>query len=589
MASRLTLTTRPQRWQQPFDPQMEPATIDRLLQSEPFKDIDESLFPATLPLRELIAGDTRVVDYRPGQVIFREGDYGASAFLILHGQARVALDSLSGADGDKVLAKKAGWMQMLARVLRKPSPPEARGGAGPQQERRAVARPAREGVVFLQDIPAVLDTTETIRISPGELFGEFGALTRMPRPATVFAEKDCLVLEMRWQGLRDMMRYTPALSDYIHTQYRENHLRRHLREMPLLANLSDTDIQTIADATKFTFHGNFEWQSDLDSTKERTHPPTLFERVSREPVVAKQGNPVDELLMIRAGFARVSVRRGAGLQTSSYLGRGQVFGVAELARESLSGVPTQLTQSLHAIGYLDLLRIPKSIVFEKIFPSLDDGELEQHVATLNQHVPKRDHSSGNGDQSRTVPHTAPLGTSTLDFLVDNRFMNGTEAMVIDLDRCTRCDDCVRACAATHGGNPRFVRQGPVHDQFQYTNACMHCIDPVCMIGCPTGAIHRDAMSGVVQINDPTCIGCSMCADSCPYDNIRMVDIRDSSGALMIDEPTGQPVAKATKCDLCYDTLTGPSCQNACPHDALVRIDISNVTPLTDWASSSNGH
>ena len=61
------------------------------------------------------------------------------------------------------------------------------------------------------------------------------------------------------------------------------------------------------------------------------------------------------------------------------------------------------------------------------------------------------------------------------------------------------------------------------------NACMHCADPVCMIGCPTGAISRESLGGQVVINDPTCIGCATCANNCPYDNIRIVETRSSSG------------------------------------------------------------
>ncbi len=154
-------------------------------------------------------------------------------------------------------------------------------------------------------------------------------------------------------------------------------------------------------------------------------------------------------------------------------------------------------------------------------------------------------------------------------------------MVIDLDRCTRCDDCVRACAATHEGNPRFVRQGPIHDHFQYANACMQCIDPVCMIGCPTGAIHRDPSTGVVRINDPTCVGCSTCANSCPYHNIRMVEARTPGGAILADGD-GLPIIKATKCDLCTDQPTGPACQDACPHDALMRLNIAETVPLMNF-------
>jgi Fe-S-cluster-containing dehydrogenase component len=113
------------------------------------------------------------------------------------------------------------------------------------------------------------------------------------------------------------------------------------------------------------------------------------------------------------------------------------------------------------------------------------------------------------------------------------------------------------------------------------NACMHCVDPVCLIGCPTGAIHREGFHGHVVIDDTTCVGCSTCANSCPYDNIQMVDIRDENGHLILDERTHAPILKATKCDLCVDQLGGPACQRACPHDALQRIDMSDLFSLSN--------
>ena len=58
------------------------------------------------------------------------------------------------------------------------------------------------------------------------------------------------------------------------------------------------------------------------------------------------------------------------------------------------------------------------------------------------------------------------------------------------------------------------------------NACMHCTDPVCLIDCPTEAIHRDRETGNVLINDATCIGCAACAEACPYDNIQMAELRE---------------------------------------------------------------
>jgi Fe-S-cluster-containing hydrogenase component 2 len=103
-----------------------------------------------------------------------------------------------------------------------------------------------------------------------------------------------------------------------------------------------------------------------------------------------------------------------------------------------------------------------------------------------------------------------------------------------------------------------------------------------MIGCPTGAIHREPDSGLAVITDETCIGCGTCANSCPYQNIRMVEIRNSGGELYRDAQTLLPIAKATKCDLCVGQLGGPACQRACPHDALVRIDLSDVEKVAQW-------
>lgn len=103
-----------------------------------------------------------------------------------------------------------------------------------------------------------------------------------------------------------------------------------------------------------------------------------------------------------------------------------------------------------------------------------------------------------------------------------------------------------------------------------------------MIGCPTGAIGRDEDSGNVLINDMTCIGCSTCANSCPYHNIRMVEIRSEEGPFILDKDTGTPIVKATKCDLCVENWGGPACQRACPHDALIRMDMNDLPRFTEW-------
>ncbi|MBT7130891.1 MAG: 4Fe-4S dicluster domain-containing protein, partial [Planctomycetes bacterium] len=125
-----------------------------------------------------------------------------------------------------------------------------------------------------------------------------------------------------------------------------------------------------------------------------------------------------------------------------------------------------------------------------------------------------------------------------------------------------------------------------HAQLMVASACMHCCDPVCLAGCPTGAIHRERSSGNVIIQESTCIGCATCVESCPYDNIRTVEIRDSVGRPIIDTTSGNPILKATKCDLCIDQPSGPACVNACPHDALHRVNFGDRDLSTAlWGNS----
>ncbi len=568
---------RPQRWDVPFGDAMRDADVDELLKVEPFASVDAERFPASVPLRGILKNDTRVSRYQDGDIVVREGDYGSSAFLVLNGKVSVVLEGLDpDALGRQSPAKQGVW-QSLARLWKSPKLPEVRQQFDPESElvasdRQPVADLAKTRV-FLQDVPRALAGARSITLHTGEIFGELAAMTRTPRSATVLADSDVFLLEIRWQGLRDLMRRTDALRHHIEQLYRKDSLRLHLREMPLLAQLPAEQLEAVAAATVFETHGNFEWQANFESPA--TTPSQ--EAIVNEPLIVEEGSTGDGILLVRNGFARLSHRYGHGHRTVAYLGKGQVFGLAEAIESFRTKLPVTLTGSLRALGYVDVLRIPQSVLEQHVFPAVSDSLLKEVAQKHAVSFYDSPTGSTGGEPGAVEP-------DLLEFLVERRFINGTQAMVIDLDRCTRCDDCVRACAATHDNNPRFIRHGHRHGAYMIANACMHCIDPVCMIGCPTGAIGRDQETGVLRLNDLTCIGCSTCANSCPYDNIRMTEIRDPSGAILLDEQTRQPIHKATKCDLCVDLVGGPACQRACPHDALTRIDLSNLGELSQWVN-----
>ena len=157
---------------------------------------------------------------------------------------------------------------------------------------------------------------------------------------------------------------------------------------------------------------------------------------------------------------------------------------------------------------------------------------------------------------------------------------GQSLMVIDLDRCTRCQECVKACVDAHDdGRTRLYLDGPrFQNKYLIPVTCRKCLDPVCMIGCPVGAINRGS-TGEIQIADH-CIGCSKCADQCPYGSIQM-DLLDTAQELSPDlkDLLGPGYVlrtvqeKAVVCDQCSSTPSGqPSCVYACPHDAAIRVE-----------------
>ena len=259
----------------------------------------------------------------------------------------------------------------------------------------------------------------------------------------------------------------------------------------------------------------------------------------------------------------------------AYLGKGQLYGLDELIYNSHHEKQVPLQRTLRAVGYVDILRIPSRLIEEFVLPVLPGSTVKASIQMVSNAL----HESTAVTDVEEDLESSEIDTGFLEFIVENRLMNGSEAMMINTDRCTRCDDCVRACATSHDNNPRFIRHGLTHENWMIANACMQCVDPVCMIGCPTGAIGRDESTGNVLINDMTCIGCATCSNACPYNNIRMVEVRGESGGFILDEQTRSPIVKATKCDLCVDQWSGPACQAACPHDALVRIDMNDIPNL----------
>jgi formate dehydrogenase iron-sulfur subunit len=150
---------------------------------------------------------------------------------------------------------------------------------------------------------------------------------------------------------------------------------------------------------------------------------------------------------------------------------------------------------------------------------------------------------------------------------------------VDLDACTGCKSCVVACHSLNGldGNEYWRTVGLVHGgtnkapvQQTITSSCHHCLEPACMLGCPTKAYEKDPVTGIVKHLDDQCFGCQYCTLMCPYDAPKYNAERGI----------------VRKCDMCSDRLAhgeAPACVQACPNGAIaIRIiDHESVVASSD--------
>ncbi len=570
---------RPQRWDQPFGPDMTDDDVARVLSTDLFSKMDQSRFPPNASLGDIVRNDSRLIRFGRGEIIVRTGDHGDSAFLIMSGHVGVVLQPELPQNllGRAETATRSVW-SALAQIWERPKMPEVRDVRKVLASDAVDLQTSSDGEfrTRLPDLDKILNEYRIVELGPGEMFGEIAALTRTSRTNTIFAKDDVELLEIRRPGLRDVRRRVESFKAHVDQLYRDRSLQTHLRYADIFAHLDDETIDVLVKRTRFETYGDFDWQTSFMRVAEGTPD----ERLKKEPVIASEGDYPDGLLMVRSGFARVSFQVDNGHQTTTYLGHGSLFGLEEIVHNWRYGDNVPLQHSLRAVGYTDILRVPTRIIEECVLPNVAEERLPR-FANRRKHMRavSTDRRAGSGTR---IKSSKRIGTDVLEFLVDNRVINGTQTMLIDLDRCVRCDACSEACAVGHNNNPRFNRHGRRVQNLMVANACMHCNDPVCMIGCPTGAIHRVEGTGQVVVNDQTCIGCATCANNCPYNNIRMVEIRDDDGHPILDKLTGQPVVKSTKCDLCADQVGGPACQRACPHDALVRMDMSDTEHLAEW-------
>ncbi|MSR46247.1 MAG: cyclic nucleotide-binding domain-containing protein [Planctomycetes bacterium] len=463
--------------------------------------------------------------FEPGELLCREGEFGSTAFLIESGTAEVYLQAQMGAVKKQ---RRGGFFHRLKQVLTRTPEPER--GAAPRR--------------FIPiDAPIDLDQDRPIaELGVGDLFGEMACLSFYPRSATVRAKTRVVVIEMLRNILIELQK-NAKFRAVLEEKYRARALDQHLAGVPLLQGLSREFVDQL-------------------------RPKVKLLRFDPGQPIFKEGDAADGFFLVRIGFVKVAKQWPGGEMILSYLPRGSCFGEMAL----LSNAPR--TASCSALDHVEVVKVESSD-FEAMVAQFP--EVRARLETL---------AAERAAQNATL---AQRGVSVdLEQFLSQGLMQAQNLLLLDLDRCTRCDECVHGCANAHGGVTRLIRDGLRFDNYLVATTCRTCRDPLCMVGCPVGSIRRKESLEIV-IED-WCIGCSLCAKQCPYGNISMVDLASGNNAAASGAPAhasasataqpsgvtssravAKPKSKATTCDLCMDHGE-PACVASCPHDAAHRVD-----------------
>ncbi|WP_372915329.1 cyclic nucleotide-binding domain-containing protein [Sandarakinorhabdus sp.] len=394
------------------------------------------------------------------------------------------------------------------------------------------------------------DTSITVAIDTGTIFGEVGLISGRRRGATVRAGRDCVLVEISRSAALKLMSQVPSAAREITRISTERSLLQIFK-----SGLAPADLVDVIAGAK-------------------------VETLRAGQVLIKEGDAGDDIFIIRSGSMVVEKSLGGKPVFLSYVPAGSYVGEMGV----IDGSPRSAT--VRAAVKSDVIRLAgepfRALLAAK--PQLLDklrGEMAGRMQLNNFIESKKDSFSGVVD----------MYTGIANFLVEQGVGEATDVLLIDEKLCVGCDNCEKACADTHDGLSRLDREaGRTYAHLHVPTSCRHCEHPHCMADCPPNAIHRGP-TGEVYIDD-SCIGCGNCQRNCPYGVIRMDKVPPKKPWLLswfllgrgpgpgepshkwakkTDPAYAEKAKKAIKCDMCSGQEGGPACVRACPTGAAIRV------------------
>jgi len=463
--------------------------------------------------------------FKKGEVICRQGEHGRTAFFVKSGKVAVYLAVAPDAAAHKARQTKGVFERLgLFKSGKNWSHPSA--------------TPLRDFIPI--DAPIDLDRQKPIAtLGQGAIFGEASCINHQRRSATVCAvDEDTVVIEMT-RNFLDVLARNRDFRTELERIYRKRGVHSHLRSSELFKEVDDAFLKTLAER----------------STLVRFRPGE---------VICRQDEPADAFFVIRIGHVKVEIAHADGTSTIlSYLSQSHSFGEIGLLIE-----PFKRSTTCTALDDVEMIKISKDD-FDAVMGQYPG--LREQLVKLARSYSKR--PAAASEEEEAAKSLSPEMKAHREALLGDFFMQeiyqGQSLLVLDLERCTRCDECVKACGQTHNQITRLTRDGLRFDKYLVTTSCRSCHDPKCLTHCPVDAIHRK--QGLPIIIENYCVGCHACEENCPYGNITVHE-----NVEVVDLMTGQEGIgrRAMVCDLdnCLGEIEEPSCVYACPHNAAERID-----------------
>jgi CRP-like cAMP-binding protein/Fe-S-cluster-containing hydrogenase component 2 len=554
--------------------------------------------------------------YRAGEILMREGENGTTAYYILEGTIELYLKNPVARAESK---RNGGWKKLTSYITGTALPKNGRPVTRTHIPIDAsvdlpLERPIAEvGAGDLIGEMAALAALKQERLKRPKFY---------PRSATAVAKTDVVVLEMLPNILNNVLYNAPAFKDKLSRNYRTRALDSHLRSVPVFRNLSQEFLDYLRDRVDlvdvapgqvicrqgdvadafylirmgfvkvsqqfpggelvltYLSRGSYFGEMGLlpPAFRLRIKGPkpgqTTEGAVSgaavtlgRAPAAADAiAAPWDEYMSREHATLRVEgkqlrvTRLASGKNPitfrmqpveSALVSPGETFVIGETTFEVMEE-PLQAgrrTATCTATDFVQLVRI-KADDFARMLESFPEvAEAITEVVRARRQM--------------DLQLLGRVQQVSLGNFLEQELMQGQNLLLLDLHKCTRCDECVKACVATHDdGVTRLIRDGLRFENYLVATSCRACLDPLCMTRCPVGSIRRKESLDIV-IED-WCIGCGNCANDCPYGNINVVDVIDR-------KQKAEPRPKAVVCDLCAD-FGEPNCVRACPHDAAIRVE-----------------